>query len=156
MSAQDLSTLLWKEREHLLLLLFKLEEEHLLLSAGRHRWLEYAALEIEQILERLRSTALARIVEASAVAAEWGLADEPTLSGLAEAAPDGPWQEILASHLSELQSLAREVDTARSARRALLGGDVRSSRDGVARGKDMRPGAADDVFDPDTGSYPAL
>ena len=37
MSANDLSNLLWRERELLELLVFKLEEEQLLLVAGRAR-----------------------------------------------------------------------------------------------------------------------
>ena len=35
MSANDLSNLLWRERELLELLVFKLEEEQLLLTAGK-------------------------------------------------------------------------------------------------------------------------
>ena len=45
MSANDLSNLLWRERELLELLVFKLEEEQLLLTAGKSRWLPQATRE---------------------------------------------------------------------------------------------------------------
>ncbi len=42
MAASELSAQLWKERELLELLLFKLEEEQLLLIAGKSRWISHA------------------------------------------------------------------------------------------------------------------
>ena len=42
MGLQEVSTTLWQERNLLELLLFKLEEEQLLLAAGRTRWLARA------------------------------------------------------------------------------------------------------------------
>ena len=50
MGANELSALLWRERELLELLTFKLEEEQLLLTAGRTRWIEHATREVEQVL----------------------------------------------------------------------------------------------------------
>ena len=56
-TVQDLSARLWHERELLDLLTFKLEEEQLLLTAGRTRWISHATREVEQVLERLRRRA---------------------------------------------------------------------------------------------------
>ena len=44
MSMEDLSSVLWRERELLETLLFKLEIEQLVLASGRTRWLAPAAL----------------------------------------------------------------------------------------------------------------
>ncbi len=73
MSVNDLSAVLWRERELLELLTFKLEEEQLLLAAGRSRWVSHASREVEQVLERLRSTGLERAASSAAVAEEWGV-----------------------------------------------------------------------------------
>ena len=50
MSLTEVSSILWRERELLELLLFKLEEEQLLLAAGRSRWLGHATREVEMVL----------------------------------------------------------------------------------------------------------
>ena len=39
MALSDVSNILWRERQLLELLVFKLEEEQLVLAAGRNRWL---------------------------------------------------------------------------------------------------------------------
>ena len=60
MSLTDLSSVLWRSRELLELLLFKLEEEQLLLAAGRSRWLAHATREVEVVLDQIRQTEVAR------------------------------------------------------------------------------------------------
>jgi hypothetical protein len=50
----DLSSILWREREMLELLLFKLEEEQLVLASGRGRWLVHATREVEMVLDHIR------------------------------------------------------------------------------------------------------
>jgi hypothetical protein len=112
-SANDLSTLLWRERELLELLLFKLEEEQLLLTAGRSRWLHHATREVQAILTRLRASGMERTVEASGVAAEWGLPEDATLRQLVEHAPSDVWSEILRSHLTALTGLTAQIAAVR-------------------------------------------
>ncbi len=63
MGANELSMQLWRERELLEMLLFKLDEQQLLRAAGRSQWIHFATREIEQVLERLKTTALTRSVE---------------------------------------------------------------------------------------------
>ena len=41
MGLSDVSNILWRERQLLELLLFKLEEEQLVLASGRARWLSH-------------------------------------------------------------------------------------------------------------------
>ncbi len=76
MSVNDLSTLLWRERELLEMLVFKLEEEQLLLTAGRSKWLHHATREVEQVLGHLRTAGIERTVEASLVAVGWNLPED--------------------------------------------------------------------------------
>ncbi|WP_329609297.1 flagellar export chaperone FlgN [Arthrobacter sp. ATA002] len=87
MGTQKLSALLWEERELLELLVFKLEEEQLLLTSGKSRWLQHATREVEQVLERLRAAALGRAVAVASLAGDWGTAEDATLRELVAAAP---------------------------------------------------------------------
>ena len=56
MGLADLSSILWREREMLELLLFKLEEEQLVLAGNRTRWLAHATREVEMVLDQIRRT----------------------------------------------------------------------------------------------------
>jgi hypothetical protein len=109
MSANELSACLWRERELLDLLAFKLEEEQFLLTAGKSRWLQYATREVEQVMERLRAAGLARSVEAAAVARDWGAPENATLRELVDRAPDGPWAEIFTAHLTALTEFTEQI-----------------------------------------------
>jgi hypothetical protein len=109
MSANELSACLWRERELLDLLAFKLEEEQFLLTSGKSRWLQYATREVEQVMERLRSAGLARTVEAAIVAAEWGAEENVTLRELVATAPSGPWADIFAAHLAALTEQTSQI-----------------------------------------------
>jgi len=53
MGLSEVSSILWRERQLLELLLFKLEEEQLLLAAGRTRWLPHATREVDRVLAQL-------------------------------------------------------------------------------------------------------
>jgi hypothetical protein len=107
--ANELSASLWRERELLDLLAFKLEEEQFLLTTGKSRWLQYATREVEQVMERLRAAELARAVEAAAAATEWGAEENVTLRELVALAPEGPWSEIFADHLRALTEQTGQI-----------------------------------------------
>jgi hypothetical protein len=110
---RDVSNILWRERNLLELLAFKLDSERLLARAGRTRWLAMADHEVERVLAELKAVELERGIQVQAVADLLGLDAAPTLQSLAESAP-GEWAGILADHRRALLVLAREVD--RSAR----------------------------------------
>ena len=55
MGLMQLSDVLWQERHLLELLLFKLEEEQMILTSGRTRWLGHATREVETVLDDLMS-----------------------------------------------------------------------------------------------------
>ena len=97
MGLREVSATLWRERHLLELLLFKLDEEQLLLAAGRTRWLARATGEVEMVLEELRQTVLERAVEVTRVANDLGLPAGASLRQLADAAQP-PWQGMLLEH----------------------------------------------------------
>jgi hypothetical protein len=90
------------------LLLFKLDEEQLVLAAGRTRWLPRATREVEMVLEEIRQTELERAVEVSRVAIELGLPAGASLRQLANAA-QSPWQGMLLEHRQAFLSLTDET-----------------------------------------------
>lgn len=132
MSVNDLSTLLWHERELLELLVFKLEEEQLLLTAGRSKWLHHATREVEAVLARLRTTGIERTVEASVVAVEWGLDEDATLRTLVEGAPDPVWQDVLQSHLGALSELTARIADVRDTNLTYLRAATRATQETLA------------------------
>ena len=112
---QDVSNILWRERNLLELLAFKLDSERLLARAGRTRWLARADHEVEMVIDELKAVELERGIHVQALGAQLGLAGDSTLLLLADSAP-GEWAGILADHRRALLELARDVD--RSARRS--------------------------------------
>lgn len=124
--------MLWKERELLELLQFKLEEEQLLLVSGKSRWISLATREVESVLEKVNIAGLSRAVQASMVAGEWGLHDDAPLSEIAAAAPPGPWQEILGAHLTALRSVTGEIARLRESNEQYLRAAYRSTQETLA------------------------
>ena len=132
MNANDLSTLLWRERELLELLVFKLEEEQLLLTAGRSKWLHHATREVEAVLGHLRTIGIERTVEASSVAVGWGLGEEATLRQLVEGAPDEVWRDVLQSHLTALAGLTAQIAEVRDTNLTYLRAATRATQETLA------------------------
>jgi hypothetical protein len=128
MSLTEVSSILWRERELLELLLFKLEEEQLLLAAGRTRWLGHATREVEMVLEELRRAELGRAVEVDALASDLGLPSNPSLRELAELAP-APWNDILREHRNAFLIIAQEITALAKTNRELLSAGYRAARE---------------------------
>ncbi|MBX5447062.1 MAG: flagellar protein FlgN [Acidothermus cellulolyticus] len=119
MGLAEVSDILWRERELLDVLLFKLEEEQLLLAAGKARWLARATREVELVLEQIRLTELTRAVEVDAVAATLGLEPNPSLAQLADAAPP-PWSDLLRAHREAFLRLTQEITSLAEANREFV------------------------------------
>jgi hypothetical protein len=128
MSLTEVSSILWRERELLELLLFKLEEEQLLLAAGRSRWLGHATREVEMVLDELRRAELGRSVEVEAVAVSLGLEPGVSLRELAEKAP-APWDDILREHRNAFLSATQEITALAQANKELLTSGFRAARE---------------------------
>lgn len=108
MGLRELSGILWRERQLLELLLFKLEEEQLLLAAARTRWLPRATKEVEMVLDEIKYTELERAVELERVATELGLGQALSLRQLSEGAPT-PWDGMFAEHRAAFLALTEEI-----------------------------------------------
>ena len=109
MGANELSAQLWRQRELLELLLFKYEEERLLLAAGKTRWIPQATREIEKVVERLKEASLSLSVALVDVAKVWQLPDGALLRDVVNAAPELMWRDIFNEHLNALIGLITEI-----------------------------------------------
>ena len=118
MDFAEISRTLWRERELLDLLLFKLHEQHLLLVTGSVEWLPRASSEVEHVLERIGHVELERAIEFEAIAADLGLAPGPSLRALAAVAPE-PWGFLLGEHHNAFLVLAERIQSAAEANREL-------------------------------------
>ena len=125
---EKLSQILWRERELLETLLFKLEEEQMVLAGGRTRWLARAAREVENVLDTIRETEILRAVAAEEVAAELGLAANPSLRALADAVAE-PWHTLLLDHHEAFTTVTREIGALADANRELITTGYRSARE---------------------------
>jgi hypothetical protein len=119
MSMEDLSSVLWRERELLEMLAYKLEVEQLVLASGRTHWLAAAAREVEQVLERIREIELLRSVEVEVVASELGLPENASLREIADAS-DEPWRSIWLDHREAFTSTATQIRQLSESNRELL------------------------------------
>jgi hypothetical protein len=131
MGLQEVSTTLWQERNLLELLLFKLEEEQLLLAAGRTRWLARATREVEVVLERIREAEIMRAIEVDVVAPTLLLQPGPSLQQLAESAPS-PWDTMFHDHRQAFLELTEEITSLAAANRELVARGQRATQDFLA------------------------
>ena len=74
MSLPDLAAVLWRQRDLLERLVYRLDCEQLLLAAGRTRFLALATGEVEELVTALRVVDVQRAGAADAAAREAGLA----------------------------------------------------------------------------------
>jgi hypothetical protein len=119
MSTEDLSSILWRERDLLELLLFKLEVEQLILTSGRTHWLAIAAREVESVLSEIRDVELLRAVAVDGAAAELGLAANPSLHEIALASEE-PWRAIWLDHREAFTTVATQITEMSQSNRVLL------------------------------------
>jgi len=131
MGLREVSAILWRERHLLELLLFKLDEEQLVMAAGRTRWLPRATREVEMVLEEIRQTELERAVEVSRVALDLALPAGASLRQLAEMAPP-PWQGMLVEHRQAFLALTDEITVLVQTNRELLARGQKAVRELLA------------------------
>ncbi len=127
----EVSNILWRERQLLELLVFKLEEEQLVLAAGRSRWLPHATREVETVLAQLKKLELERAIHVEALARALGHVGSPSLRELATLAP-APWDNIFGEHRRALMELASEIDGVAKANRDLLSRGHQATREALA------------------------
>jgi len=128
----NVSSALWRVRELLDLLTVKLEEEQVLLAAGRARWLGRATYEVELVLEEIRQAELRRAVELGPATDALGLDPGSSLRELAEAAPS-PWDEVLTDHRNTMVAATAEISALATSNRELLDASYRAIQEAIGR-----------------------
>ena len=128
MSVTELSADLWRLRELLELLLFKLEEEQVLLASGRTRWVAHATREVELVLDQIRQAEAVRARHTAAVATALGLPDDVSMINLANRAP-APWGDLLHQHRRAFLALTAEITALAKANRDLATTGQRAVRE---------------------------
>lgn len=128
MGLNELSGVLWRERQLLELLLFKLEEEQLILSSGKTQWLGHATREVESVLDQIRGVELGRSIEAEDAAIELGLEPGCSLVALADRAPE-PWDALLRDHHQAFVDLTDQINALADANRELLATSHRATQE---------------------------
>lgn len=118
MDLSGLSAVLWRERDVLDNLLFRLDVQQLLLMSGRDVWLVRASREIEEAIERIRLVELERAVLFDHAAQSLGLEPSPSLSQIA-AAVDEPWKGLLSEHYEAFMELSARIQAIVSLNREL-------------------------------------
>lgn len=131
MALSDVSNTLWRERQLLELLVFKLEEEQLVLAAGRSRWLAYATREVENVLGEIKRIELERAVLVADAGRELGLSGSPTLRELSGLTAS-PWDSIFNEHRRALLALAQEIDIITKSNRDLLQRGHQAAREAIS------------------------
>ena len=131
MALSDVSNILWRERQLLELLVFKLEEEQLVLAAGRSRWLVHATREVENVLAEIKRNELERAVLVADAGRELGLSGSPTLRELAGLTTT-PWDGIFTEHRRALLALAQEIEVITRSNRELLQRGHQAAREAIA------------------------
>jgi hypothetical protein len=125
---EKLSLVLWRERELLETLQYRLEVEQLVMATGQTRWLSNAARDVEVAVELLREMELLRAVAADEAAATVGLEPNPSLAALVEAA-DEPWRSILADHREAFAAISEEVERIAVTNRVLIAHGLRAAHE---------------------------
>ncbi|HMO09924.1 MAG TPA: flagellar export chaperone FlgN [Actinotalea sp.] len=128
MGLNELSSVLWHERQLLELLLFKLEEEQLILTSGRTQWLGHATREVESVLDQIRTAELGRSLEADDAARQVGVPVGSGLRAIANAAP-APWNDLLADHHAAFVDLTDQINALAQGNRELLSSSHRATRE---------------------------
>ncbi|WP_241005279.1 flagellar export chaperone FlgN [Nocardioides sp. zg-1228] len=127
-AVERLSLVLWRERELLEELHYRLEVEQLVLASGRSRWLAHATRDIDGLLATIRETEVLRAVAADAAAAAFGMEANLSLASLAEAA-DEPWRTILTEHREAFVQLTHEITRLADSNKHLISAGYRSARE---------------------------
>lgn len=127
---EKLSMVLWRERELLETLQYRLDVEQLVMTGGRTGWLTNAARDVESVLEEIRSTEILRAVAADEVAADLGLPPNPSLADLI-AAVDEPWCTILEDHRAAFVSTNEELTRLAETNRSLITAGFKAAREAL-------------------------
>ena len=125
MSIPDLAAVLWRQRELLERLVYRLECEQLLMAAGRTRFLGMATAEVEALLDEIHVVEVQRAAVADRVARSHGLESGASLEEIA-ASVDPPWTDVLLDHRQALLTLTSELSTLAESNRHLMAAGLKA------------------------------
>lgn len=125
---EKLTWVLWRERELLEALLYRLELEELVMSTGRTRWLANAARDVDAASAALREVEVLRAVAADEAAEAAGLAPNASIGELIAASPE-PWRSILSDHRDSFLALTDEIARVAQVNRALIVSGLRATQE---------------------------
>jgi hypothetical protein len=145
MSLPDLAAVLWRQRDLLERLVYRLECEQLLLAAGRTRFLALATAEVEAVVTEVRVLEVQRAAAADGVAADAGIAAGASPEELA-AAVQPPWTGVLHEHREALLVLTRELGALAETNRSLMAAGMKAVESTLA-GLGVREGTASVGYD---------
>ncbi len=131
-ACEELSESLWRARELLELLAYRVEVQRALVETGRVSWVARATQEVDDLLARIRAAELLRAVNTVPTAQALGLADTVSLAEIAEAAP-APWDHVLGEHRQALLEATRDLTEAARANRELLAAGAHAVEDVLAQ-----------------------
>ena len=105
-------------------LCFKFEVQEVVLSGGRHQWLNETTAELEKAVHAVHDTDRALRAALAKGAVALGLSPEATVREVAAAAPE-PWGYIFGQHREDLQrSVERVAQLSRTNRQLLARGQA--------------------------------
>jgi len=145
MSIPDLAAVLWRQRELLERLVYRLECEQLLMAAGRTRFLGLATSEVEALLDELSVVEMQRAAVAGRVAREVELDGAATLEEIAGSLQP-PWTEVLIEHRHALLTLTAELSALAETNRHLMAAGLKAVEQAMA-GLGLRQGTTSVGYD---------
>ncbi len=132
MGLNALVVCLFEESEALEHLAFKLEQEQLVLVAGKPRLLARNSAEFEQAVNALAVVSRRREQLVEAAAAELGMAPNSTLSALADAADDEDERRVLGERRAIMRSQVARITDLCGKNREILARNLAATTDALA------------------------
>lgn len=128
----DLSESLWRTRELLESLAYRIEVQRALVETGRGSWLARSTRDVDELIATIRTSELSRAVELLPLTELLGLSPEASLREVAEAVPT-PWDQVFAEHRHALAELTQGLTEAALANKELLASSARAIDEALAR-----------------------
>lgn len=125
------ASILWREREVLERVLFKLTCQQLILRGGEIRWLSPIDDEVRHALSLLKDCEVLRAVEVNELAVRLGVSPDTSLRELAAAAPE-PWSTLLTDHREALLTLTGEISATTAENRRILQAGAAAASESLA------------------------
>ena len=133
------STALWREREALERLHFKLIEQQLVLAAGEVRWLHLVDDEVREAADAMRAAEVLRSAEFEMFARRLNLAPDASLRDFIAAAPE-PWPTVLDQHRVALHDLALDIRATAASNTRMLQAGAKAIRETLENLSGSEPG----------------